>query len=142
MITITNPTNTRILYITITSTDKEEARILANTYANVGKEFIANRMDTNPPTIFEEARTPTTRSSPSNTRNTIIGFVIGMLLAIVVITLRYLVDDYVRTADDVEKYLHLPTLGTIMLQKQSDDEGETHTGNKKKGESKHGADDE
>ena len=71
-----------------------------------------------------------------------IGLADGALAAAAVITLRFLVDDYVRTADDVEKYLHLPTLGTIMLQKQSDDEAEMQQSHRKKGKGKHGDDDE
>lgn len=142
MVSVSNPQDTRILYITVTSDNNVEARILANVYATCGSEFIAKRMDTNEPKSFERARTPLQPSSPNKTRNAIIGFLLGAVIAIAVITLRFLVDDYVRTADDVEKYLHLPTLGTIMLQKHSDDEAEAEPTRKKKGESRHGDDDE
>ena len=142
MVSISNPSGTRILYINVASPDRIEARVLANVYATCGSEFIAKRMDTTAPKGFERARTPSSPSSPNKTRNTIIGFVVGALAAAAVITLRFLVDDYVRTADDVEKYLHLPTLGTIMLQKQSDDEAEMQQSHRKKGEGKHGDDDE
>ena len=141
MIDISNPSDTRILYITITSTSAVEARVLANVYASCGSEFIAKRMDTTAPKSFERARTPVSPSSPNKTRNAIIGFLLGALVAVAVITIRFLVDDYVRTADDVEKYLHLPTLGTIMLQKQSDDE-EPESSRRRKGESRHDDDDE
>lgn len=141
IVTISNPADTRILYIRITSTNAVEARILANVYASCGSEFIAKRMDTNAPKSFERARTPVSPSSPNKTRNTIIGFLLGALAAVGVITLRFLIDDYVRTADDVEKYLHLPTLGTIMLQKQSDDE-ENVSSHRRREESRHDDDDE
>ena len=142
MVAVSNPQDTRILYITVTSANNIEARILANAYATCGSEFIAKRMDTNEPKSFERARTPIQPSSPNKTRNAIIGFLLGAVVAIAVITLRFLVDDYVRTADDVDKYLHLPTLGTIMLQKHSDDDNEAESTRKKKGESSYDDDDE
>ena len=133
MLTISNPSGTRILYIKVTSPDKVEAAVLANTYARVGKEFMAMRMDTTEPKEFESARIPSSPASPSKTRNTLIGFILGALIAVCVITIRYIMDDYVRTADDVEKYLHLPTLGTVMLQKHSDDEQEKDKQHRRKG---------
>ena len=142
MISISNPSNTRILYITITSPDKNEATLLANTYAEVSMEFIAMRMDTTSPKQFEHARTPSSPSSPNITRNALLGFIAGALIAMAIITLRFIVDDYIRTADDIEKYLHLPTLGTIMLQKHSDDSGSESTKHRRKGDEDDGDDDE
>ena len=124
MLSVSNPSGTRILYIKVTSPNSAEAAILANTYARVGREFMAMRMDTAEPKEFESARVPNLPASPNKVRNTLIGFVLGALVAGFIITIRYLMDDYVRTADDVEKYLHLPTLGTVMLQKQSDDDSD------------------
>ncbi len=122
MISITNPSNTRILYVTVTSSSPTEAAVLANAYVSVSREFIVKKMASNEPIEFEHALKPSSPSSPNVTRNALLGFIAGALLSMVVIALRFIVDDYVRTSDDIEKYLHLPTLGTIMLQKQSDDD--------------------
>ena len=135
MLSVSNPSGTRILYIKVTSPNSAEAAILANTYARVGREFMAMRMDTAEPKEFESARVPNLPASPNKVRNTLIGFVLGALVAGFIITIRYLMDDYVRTADDVEKYLHLPTLGTVMLQKQSDDDSDPDKKHRRKGES-------
>ena len=135
MLSVSNPSGTRILYIKVTSPNSAEAAILANTYARVGREFMAMRMDTAEPKEFESARVPNLPASPNKVRNTLIGFVLGALVAVFIVTIRYLMDDYVRTADDVEKYLHLPTLGTVMLQKQSDDDSDPDKKHRRKGES-------
>ena len=48
-----------------------------------------------------------------------------------ILTLRYVMDDSIKTSDDVEKYLGLNTLGTIPL-----DEGEDGNEKRKKRKSK------
>ena len=116
MVSVQNPTNTRILYITVTSTDPQEARDMASTFAKVACEFIAVKMDQTQPNIFEEARVPVAPSSPNKSRNIVIGFLVGMLAAIAVITVQFLMDDKVRTPEDIEKLLGLPTLGVVTEQ--------------------------
>ena len=116
MVKVTNPSNTRILYITVTSTDPKEAKEIASTFAKVACEFIAVKMDQTQPNIFEEARYPTAPSSPNKSRNTLLGFLVGALLAIAYVTVSFLMDDKVRTPEDIEKLLDLPTLGVVTEQ--------------------------
>ncbi|MBQ8080949.1 MAG: capsular polysaccharide biosynthesis protein [Clostridia bacterium] len=116
MISVTNPTGTRLLVITVTSPDPAEAQALANTYAAVSREFIAKTMKTEQPTLFEEARLPSSPSSPNKTRNLLLGFFLGALLAVGVIAMMYILDDKVRTADDIKRVLGLPTLGVVTMQ--------------------------
>ncbi|MBO4883898.1 MAG: capsular polysaccharide biosynthesis protein [Clostridia bacterium] len=116
MISVSNPSNTRILYITATSTDPEEAKSIADTYAEVAREFIATTMDTREPNMFEEALRPTSPSSPSKSRNVMVGFMLGFVVACGIITVRYLMDDKIHSSEDVEKYLGIPTLGMLPMQ--------------------------
>ena len=116
MVSVNNPSDTRILYINVTSPKPEEAKIMADTYAKVACEFIAVKMDQEQPNVFEEARVPTTPSSPNKTRNLLIGFLLGALIAIAVITIQFISDDRVRTPEDIEKLLGLPTLGVVTEQ--------------------------
>ena len=116
MIRVTNPSSSRLLNITVSSPDRDEAQLIANTYAKVGREFISAVMKTEEPTIFQEARRPEKASSPSLTKNLIIGFLIGALLACAVIVIDFIRDDKVRTADDITKLLGLPTLGVVTMQ--------------------------
>ena len=116
MVRVTNPSNTRILEITVKSPDPEEAQLIANTYASVACEFIAKVMKTVEPSVFQEARLPSAPVSPSKSRNLILGFLIGAVLAVGVITVLFISDDKVRTSDDVTKLLGLPTLGVVTMQ--------------------------
>jgi capsular polysaccharide biosynthesis protein len=50
---------------------------------------------------------------PATLRNGIIGALVGMMLAIGIVFLRYLLDNTFKNAQDVERYLGLPVLGEI-----------------------------
>ena len=127
MVRVNNPSNTRLLEITVTSPDPQEAQLIANTYAAVAPEFIAKVMKTVEPSIFQEARLPITPVSPSKSRNLILGFLIGAVLAVGVITVMFVMDDKVRTSDDITKLLGLPTLGVVTMQSAM------HSGSKRSG---------
>lgn len=116
MVKVTNPANTHVLYVTVKSPDPDEAKLLADTYAQVAREFIAAKMDMREPNIFEEAKRPDRPVSPRKTRDIVIGFLIGALLAMAIITIKFLNDDRIMSGEDVAKAGGLPTLGMIPLQ--------------------------
>ena len=116
MITVTNPANTHVLYVTVKSPDPAEAKAVADTYAQVAREFIAAKMDMREPNIFEEAKLPDKPSTPRKTRDIVIGFILGALLAMAVVTVKFLGDDRICSSEDVEKVGNLSTLGLIPLQ--------------------------
>lgn len=132
MITITNPNNTRILYIACDSTDPQEACDIANTFAAVAQTFIEARMDSKQPSLFSEAVAPELPSAPNSKLNIVLGFALGLLLSCGIITVLFITDDRIRTREDIEKYMDIPTLGMMPLNK--DDPSVT---NKKGGHSGH-----
>ena len=66
--------------------------------------------------IFEKALRPSSPSSPSKSRNVLIGFFLGAMLAVAVITVRFVMDDKIHSSEDVEKYIGIPTLGVLPMQ--------------------------
>ena len=117
MITIFNPNNTRILYISCDSKDPQEACDIANTFAAVAQAFIEDRMDSKQPSLFSEAVKPEKPSAPNNKLNVALGFVLGLLIACGAITVLFIADDRIRTREDIEKYMDIPTLGMMPLNK-------------------------
>ena len=113
MVSVSNAQSSRILHIRVQSTSPQEAKLLADTYAKVAQEFIAEKMSTERPNIFEEARVPAGPSSPSKTRNVIIGFMLGAIAAAGVIVVQFLVDDRIHSDEDITKYVELPVLGMM-----------------------------
>ena len=116
MISVKNPSNTHVIYVSCKSTDPQEAKMIADTYAQVAREFIAAKMDMREPNIFEEARLPNAPVTPKKMRDIVIGFLLGALLAMAVITIKFLGDDRIMSSEDIEKVGGLTTLGLIPLQ--------------------------
>lgn len=112
-LSVANKDNTRIIRITVTYPDPVMAKELADTFAEVSQKRISEIMDLDEPNIVENAVAAEHQSSPNNRRNAIIGAILGMAAAAGVIILRYYLDDTIKTADDVEKYLDLNTLAAI-----------------------------
>lgn len=113
MLTITNDSDTRMLDISVTSPDPEEAARIANEYASVSSAFIADTMSTEKPNIVSAALVPTNPVSPKKTTNVIIGFMAGFALAVAFLTIRILSDDKIKSADDLRKFCDLPTLAIV-----------------------------
>ena len=116
MLEVTNPSNTRILYIAITATDPLEAKQIADAYAAAAQEFIASTMDTKMPNLFEEALLPSAPSSPSYVRNILICFAAGLLLAAGIIAVQFMMDDHIHSSEEIDKYLGMSTLGVMPKQ--------------------------
>lgn len=113
MLSITNPSNTRILKITVTYPDAETAKEIANAMANSTADRVAEIMMTDRPTIVEEAVTPAWPSSPNTRKNIMMGALAGLVLVAAVVIVRFLMDDTIKTEEDVEKYLQLNTLAVF-----------------------------
>ena len=118
MLTVSNPAGTHVLYVSIKSPDPQEAKLIADTYAQVAREFIAAKMDMREPNIFEEAKLPDKPISPQKARDVIIGFLLGALLAMTIVTIKFFSDDRICTTEDIAKVGQLPTLGLIPLQNE------------------------
>ena len=119
-ISISNETNTRIIKITVEYDDPVVAKDIANELANVSKEQIAQIMNVDEPRIVELAIVAKSQSSPNNGKNVVIGALIGLFLALAFFTIRYIMDDTIKNADDIEKYLGLNTLASIPLEGGTD----------------------
>lgn len=112
-ITVEVPTDTRIVSITVEDKDPYEARIIADSVRIAASKHIREVMDTEAVNVVEEASLPTEKSSPSILKNTAIGYAVGLFLAIAIVIINYIMDDTIKTPDDVEKFLGVSVLGSI-----------------------------
>lgn len=117
IVTIENLTDTHILKISATDPDPEMAKEISNAMAQSTAETIASVMATEKPSIAEKAITPKAPSSPNVMKNLMLGGLLGMILAIAVIVVRFLMDDTIKTEEDVKKYLGLNTLASLPVEK-------------------------
>lgn len=112
-ITVEVPTDTRIVSITVEDKDPYEARIIADSVRIAASKHIQEVMNTEAVNVVEEASLPIEKSSPSILKNTAIGYAVGLFLAIAIVIINYIMDDTIKTPDDVEKFLGVSVLGSI-----------------------------
>lgn len=113
MLTVDNDSGTRMLDISITSPSPTEAAAIANEYASVVSQYIAETMATDKPNIMSVALVPTNPVSPNKTKNVMLGFILGFLLGAGFVALRTITNDTYKTAEDIRKYTGLVTLAVI-----------------------------
>ena len=133
MIQVTNPSGTRILHITAETTDPRLSSEIANEVANLSVEWLPAIMESNKPNLIQDAVVPTVHSSPNLIMNTAIGALIGALAAGGYYVLNYLLDDSVKSSDDMEKYFGVVPFATIPEDKSAND-GISDKPHKRKGE--------
>ena len=98
-------------------TNKEDTSIVANAVAKNTATKMGEIMKSDPPTTVENAETPQEPISPSLKKNTILGFLAGAVLVCAILVIQFLLNDNIKTEDDIEKYLGLSTLVAIPKEK-------------------------
>ena len=111
--TLNNPSDTRILQITATTTDPQFSMDLAETMAEVAVSYLPDTMSTKAPNIAQHAKLADHKAGPSYMKYTMIGALLGLILMAGLLIVQYLMDDTVHTAEDMEKYFGLVPLTTI-----------------------------
>lgn len=112
-IAVENPTNTRILNITATDADPKVAKQIADEFAEVSAEYIAEKMDQDPPNIIEKGFVSENPISPAKKRNVFMGILLGGFLVVAFVTVGFIMDDTIKTEEDIENCLQLHTLAIV-----------------------------
>lgn len=113
---VENVSDTRLVKITVSDTDPERAKLIANKFAKVAKVQISNIMRTDEPTIAEAAVVKRTPVSPDKRKNILMGILIGIVLSCGYVTIRFLMDDTIKDPDDITKYLELDNLAIVPIE--------------------------
>ncbi len=113
LVSIGTPDDTRIVSITVRDSDPMMAMKEANCVREIASKHIQNVMDIDAINIAELANMPTEKYSPSAKRWTMIGGIAAVLVVSSIIILNYLMDDTIKSSDDIEAYLGLSTLAMI-----------------------------
>ena len=70
-------------------------------------------MEVVPPKIIEEGEIPTVRTSPSMKKNAVLGILAGLVLSAGIIVVMTVLDDTIKSEDDITKYLGISTLSSV-----------------------------
>ncbi|MDE7404474.1 MAG: protein-tyrosine kinase [Lachnospiraceae bacterium] len=118
MVSVDTPADTRIVSITVENTDPVQAMNIANCIREAASNHIQNVMDIEAVNVVETANMPMEKASPSVIMWTLAGGAIGVFLLCVIILIQYLLDDTIKSSEDVEKYLGLSTLALIPVMEE------------------------
>ncbi len=110
---VTVPVDTRIVSISVTDRAPEEASRIANSLREVAAQKIISVTRVSDVTTLEEARPATSPSSPNIRRNTMIGFLAGVVVMIATVILIELLDTRVKRPEDVEDVMQIALLGVV-----------------------------
>ena len=114
MITASAVNSTEVFEVVVTSKSPMEAERIANTIASLLPEKIADIVAGSDVRIVDYAVIPSHRSSPSYTRNTAIGMLLGAVLSAAIIVLAYLFDENIHSEDYLtQTYPDIPLLSVI-----------------------------
>lgn len=119
-VSVENTKDTRIIGITVKDPSPQRAQYIADSIRVVAAEHIQTVTDVAAVNVVDYANLPTKKASPSIKKWTLMGAVIGLLIALAAIVLEYILDDTIKSTEDVEKYLGYTTLALIPVMQSSD----------------------
>ncbi len=117
MLTVTNPSNTRILLLTFASENPAEAAAVANEYAVVASQYISDYMFTTKPSIISVALEPLKPARPKKLLVVAVGTLLAFIAAVWCLFVAYLYSDKIKTADDVKKHMGTDPLAVIPMER-------------------------
>ncbi len=112
-ITVTIPTDTRILSITVRDSDPNQAATIANTLRDEAAKKIIEVTKVSDVTTLEAALPAENPSTPQTKRNLVLGFVAGAFLATALVLVLEVLDDRVKRPQDIEEGLGMTLLGVV-----------------------------
>lgn len=113
LIDISTVGNTRVLQIVVEIKDPEESKNIANLLAENAENYLPDLMETSEPNVAEYAILPEEPSSPNIMMNTVIGAIAALVLLCGSFTVKFVMDDTFKSADDIERIFGVMPLTVI-----------------------------
>lgn len=127
----TDNNNSRFVDITITDTDPMRAKILVDAFADISRVKAKEIMGVEDVTIEEYGTIATAPSSPSMSKNIILGVLLGIILSCGCIAVISIFSTKISTQQDIEKETGLCVLGVIPDYTLYSSKKRARSGNKK-----------
>ena len=89
------------------------AKKIVDEIANISSSYIGDKMEVIPPKIIEVGKIATVRTSPSVKKNAALGFLLGFLSCAAIVVVCAVMDDTIKTEEDIEKYLGVSVLAKV-----------------------------
>ncbi|MDW3949806.1 Wzz/FepE/Etk N-terminal domain-containing protein [Staphylococcus saprophyticus] len=113
MLTITNQADSQLLNINVESKSGKDSEIVANKIAQVFSDKVPNIMNVDNVSILSTADDTMKKVSPKEIINLAMGFIIGLVIALIIVFIKEIFDKRIKSESDVDKELEIPVLGSI-----------------------------
>ncbi|WP_203363371.1 Wzz/FepE/Etk N-terminal domain-containing protein [Bacillus sp. REN10] len=116
-ITVQNETDSQVVNIAVQDTDPKRAAMIANEVATVFQKEIVKIMNVNNVSILAKAEGSKDMApvKPQPLLNIAIAFVVGLMVSIGLAFLLEYLDQTIKSEQDVEQALDLPTIGVVSV---------------------------
>lgn len=115
-VSVENKNDTEFIELTVRSTDKEQAALIANKIIEVFNEKIKEIYNMENVHIVDQARPANEPYNINPAKYALIGAVIGFVISIIIILLKNMLDDSIRNERDIEHQLKIKTLAKFRKQ--------------------------
>lgn len=105
--------DTEMFRVKIVSPNPQMSADIANAIANVAPAEISKIIEGSSAKVIDYAKVATRRSSPNYAVNTIVGVVVGGMLAVMVVIISVCMDKRVKSEEDLMRIFEAPVLGAI-----------------------------
>ncbi|MDP4088957.1 MAG: Wzz/FepE/Etk N-terminal domain-containing protein [Bacillota bacterium] len=112
-LTVNSQTGTQVLKMSITSGQPQDAEDKAEAMGSAFLTESRRLLPSGTVEIMDHAKLPQSPVKPNKMLNTVLAFVIGLILAIALAFLMEYMNDTIKSEEDVERYLGVPIIGVI-----------------------------
>lgn len=113
-VSVTNPTDSHCLIISVTADTAEEAIHVTNSILKYGIDQIYRIVGENEPAVIDSAEADAVDEvQPSIVKYAALGILCGMVLICALFVMQYLMDTTLKSDEDVEKYMKLDVLAVV-----------------------------
>lgn len=116
-ISIESTTTSRIIEVSVSGTDPEQAAAIANAMAENTAEVSSEVMGVDAVNIVDPAVAPTSPSGPPRMLYIAVAAMGGLFLAVAIVVVSDMMNTRIRSAEDVEELIDVPVIGRIPLVK-------------------------
>lgn len=113
LIEIENPEDTRVLRITTTATSPKMAQKITNTLLESLRSYLPRAMSTTKPNIVQRGKLEEKKVGPSYLKYLLLGGIIFAGVYCIILIIRFLLDDTLKTAEDIENEFGFAPLTVI-----------------------------
>ncbi len=133
MIEADSVNNTEIMRVTVTTGDPYESANIANTIAEVFPDRIAEIITGSSMEVVDAGVPDLNKVSPSLTRYTLIGFLLGLLISVGAVVVMALMDDTIHSEDYIVETYSYPLLAVVPDLESAGSDGRAYYAAKRKG---------